>query len=100
MEKLLILLKKYSKGKTIYPGVLIRELNIDMTLAYKVLNEVMKLGFLTTNFEIYCHKCSKFTGGIYETIAEIPEEIECDEMGHILNPLNSSIVIFRVIRDD
>ncbi|HEY4429543.1 MAG TPA: response regulator [Paenibacillus sp.] len=71
-----------------------------MSLAYKVLHEVMKLGFLSINYEIYCHKCSKFTGGIYETLADIPEEIECDEMGHVLDPLNSSIVVFKVIRDE
>lgn len=100
MEILLTLLEKYPKGRHIYPGVLIRELNIDMTLAYKVLNEVMNLGYLTINYEIYCHKCGKFTGEIYETLADIPEEIECDELGHELNPLTASIVVFKVIKDE
>lgn len=71
-----------------------------MTLAYKVLNEVMNLGYLTINYEIYCHKCGKFTGEIYETLADIPEEIECDELGHELNPLTASIVVFKVIKDE
>lgn len=100
LERFLTILEKYSKGRYIYPGVLIRELNIDMSVAYLVLNSLKNLGLLTINYEIYCHKCSKFTGGIFETISEIPEEIECNEMGHVLHPLTSSIVVFKVIKDE
>jgi hypothetical protein len=98
--RLLLLLKQYSKGKYIYPGVLIRELNIDMSLAYKVLDAIKDLGVLAVIFEVYCHSCSRFTGEVFETLSEMPEELECYECDRTLSPLTASIVVYRVVVDE
>lgn len=100
LSKLLLLLRQYRKGNYIYPGVLIRELNIEMELTYKILDSIMDLDILTLNFEVYCHSCSRFTGQIFETLSEMPEELECPNCDRILNSLTASIVVFRVISDE
>lgn len=83
----------------VYPGVLIRNLGISQTQAYKVLDLLKELGLLELNYELYCHECSQFKGPIYETIGQIPEELDCECCGDKLNPLENTIVIYKVIVD-
>ncbi|MFE7822326.1 response regulator [Priestia megaterium] len=52
------------------------------------------------NYEVYCFKCSKFTGHVFETISQLPEYIECEECGRELKPLDDSIVVYKVIVDE
>lgn len=96
LEKFLSIIQPYKKGEYIYPGTLIRQLNIPMAQAYAILETIKELGFVSINYEVYCFKCNKFTGHVFETISQLPEYIECEECGKELNPLNDSIVVYKV----
>lgn len=97
--KIMELIQRYNKSDMVYPGVLIRNLGISQTQAYKVLDLLKELGLLELNYELYCHECSQFKGPIYETIGQIPEELDCECCGDKLNPLENTIVIYKVIVD-
>lgn len=75
-----------------------------MALAYKILNVILNLKILKVNYEVYCGKCNKFTGEIFETISEMPEEVECFDcdslINSVINPLTSSIVVYKVVVDE
>lgn len=100
LEKLQSLFKFYRQGQYIYPGVLIRHLNISMKKAYQILEAVRELGFIAPNYEVYCFSCSKFTGFSFETIGQLPEYIECEECGKELDPLEESVVVYKVLTDE
>ncbi|WP_157998454.1 response regulator [Desulfosporosinus sp. OT] len=97
--KFIELIQRYNKGELVYPGVLIRKLGISQTQAYKVLDMLKEQGILEINYEVYCHECSQFKGPIYETFGKIPEELDCECCGVKLDPLNNSIVIYKMIAD-
>lgn len=100
LDTLLTILKAYKQGQFIYPGVLIRQLNLPMCSVYEILEIIKEMGIIVTNFELYCHSCSKFTGDIFETLNQIPEEIKCEECGKELDPLNDSIVVYKVVLNE
>ncbi|WP_308894517.1 response regulator [Candidatus Desulfosporosinus nitrosoreducens] len=82
-----------------YPGVLIRKLGISQSQAYKVLDALKRLGLLEVNYELYCHECGQFKGPIFETFGGIPDELDCEYCGERLDPLDNSIVIYKMISD-
>lgn len=97
ISKFIDLIERYNKGDWVYPGVLIRQLGITQMQAYQVLDMLKELDMLEVNYELYCHKCGQFKGPIYETIGQIPEELDCECCGEKLNPLEDTIVIYRVL---
>jgi hypothetical protein len=99
LEILIELLTKYSFGDIIYPGVLIRKLNLNMKEVYHLLELIWSLGIIERNFEVFCSKCQKYTGSVYETIKEIPHDYVCEECSSEigLNPLENTIVVYRVL---
>lgn len=99
LERFLSILKRYRKNEWLYPGILIRKLDITSSQAYQVLEILKDLGFLEVNYELYCHTCNTFEGNIYETFSQIPKELECEGCDTELNPLINSIVIYKVVSD-
>lgn len=79
------------------PGVLIRHLNISKQRAYDILDALKDQGVLRINYELYCHTCNHFEGGIFETFGQIPDDIDCEGCGRNLDPLDNSIVIYRIV---
>lgn len=96
---LISLLKHYKKNEWIYPGVLIRKLNISAKEAYHVLEFLKSKQILETNYEIYCRSCSQFKGKIYSTFSQVPEKSYCYECNTELLGMDSVIVIYKVIND-
>ncbi|MES5836474.1 hypothetical protein [Bacillus cereus group sp. MG11] len=96
-QSLLTLLSFYNTGDLVYPGVIIRKLNVKMNEAYRILEILRTEGILELNFEVYCHKCKKYTGEIFETIGQIPEDFYCDECDEPLDLSNNIIVIYKVL---
>jgi|SRR5699024_159565 len=100
-EKLSLLFKHYNVGNYIYPGVLIRELNIDMYAAYDILGILEKAGFLQELYEVYCPNESKSTGILYENLLDLlGDEVvqSCPECGGKINIQEDNILIFKVLK--
>lgn len=98
MDDLLNFMERYKKNNFIYPGVMHRELKIDIKDVYEILEMGVTEGILEQYLEIYCPRCCRFTGQIFQRLTDIPEDvycITCDE--EISNPLKHAIVIYRVI---
>ncbi len=95
-EELLSILSMYNEKDIIYPGVLIRKLNISMKETYSLLEKIKEDGHLSLNYEMYCFSCNQFTGDIFQTIGQIPEEIFCENCGEELTPIDNSIAIYKV----
>lgn len=97
LEKLLGLLQRYKERDLIYPGVVIRHLNISKESAYDILDSLKNKDILRINYELYCHTCNHFEGGIFETFGQIPDDVCCEGCGSNLDPLDNSIVVYRVV---
>lgn len=67
---------------------------------YEALEVIKELGIIRPHYEIYCRSCRKFTGISFETINKIPEYVECEDCFNELDPIEDSIVIYRVIADE
>lgn len=99
LNNLMSLLKQYDKGSYIYPGVIMREIDISPELTYKLIDILLQKGIVQMNYEIYCHPCNRFVGKIYETYSKVPEYLECDICGDELKRLENTIVVYKVIHD-
>lgn len=98
--ELFSLLSRYNKGEWVYPGVLVRKIDITPISAYKVLELLKDQGLLQTNYEMYCHHCHRFEGGIYETISQIPYDLCCETCFEPLTVVDNAIAIYRVLKDE
>lgn len=98
IKQLFLFLKKYKIRKIIYPGVITREVDIDIKNTYAALGILADENYLVRNYEIYCHNCNKFNGNkIYQSLAAIPEDICCDNCESDLNKINDTILVYRVV---
>ncbi|MCY8990375.1 hypothetical protein [Bacillus atrophaeus] len=93
------LFSRYKKGQLIYPGAFIRKTYLSMSVVYKILEDISSSGVLERNFEVFCPSCSRYTGGLFSTLKDIPEELECDECETPLNFLDNSLVVYKVVLD-
>lgn len=94
------LFRLYKPGNYIYPGVLIRELNIEMKIAYQILNLLMENGFLKELYEIHCPHESKSTGILYDNLLELigDDQIQsCPECGQSVNIQENNILIYKML---
>ncbi|WP_096155702.1 hypothetical protein [Bacillus sp. FJAT-45066] len=99
-EALTRLFKLFKPGHYVYPGVLIRELNIGMKVAYQILDLLKENGFLKEFYEVYCPYESKSIGKIYENLLDLLGDDlkqDCPECGQTVNIQESNILIYRVI---
>lgn len=93
-------MKFWKKGKDIYPNNIKAIINSDYPVVYKVLDEIKDMGILEYRFEIYCSICDKYIDRKQlKSLNEFPEDLYCDE-NHKLNPIDNTILIYKVIRDE
>lgn len=94
------LFKLYKPNSYIYPGVLIRELNIEMRAAYTILDLLKEQGYLQELYEIYCPYESKSIGITYDNLLNLvtDEEIKaCPECGQEINIKRNNILIYKLL---
>ncbi|MDU2670417.1 MAG: hypothetical protein E7C49_00250 [Clostridium sp.] len=84
----------------VYPSKIKSDLLIDYKTAYKLLDIIKDLGYLEYNYELYCSKCERFIDEKpLKSLSEFKKDFYCDE-NHILNPIDDTIVIYRVVKID
>lgn len=101
-EKLSKLFTFFKPNQFIYPGVLIRNLNIEMRQAYVILDWITEAGFLQKNYEIYCPNESKATGKIYDNILDLlgdDPNISCPDCNSDINLIANNILIYKVLKE-
>lgn len=101
-EKVKILIQflaGFNRNEYIYPGALISKLDITSEVAYKILRELETNNYVSKSYEVYCKECSIFKGTIYDFFADIPDEIYCPQCLKRLDPINDTIVIYRIVTD-
>lgn len=94
------LFKLFKPGNYVYPGVLIRELNIEMKVAYQILNLLKENGYLKELYEIYCPSESKSIGKLYDNLLDLlGDDLEqyCPECGQMINVQENNILIYQVL---
>lgn len=90
----------WKKGKDIYPNNIRSIINSDYPEVYKVLDEIKKMGILEYRFEIYCNICDQYLDmKQLKSLNEFPKDLYCDE-NHKLNPIDNTILIYKVVRDE
>lgn len=96
IELLVDFLRDYEIGQYIYPGMIISKLKITSLIAYNVLNNMEKNGFISKSYEEYCSRCGKVNGNIYDSFADIPDKMYCKFCGDRLDPIDDTVVIYKV----
>ncbi|WP_053070853.1 hypothetical protein [Clostridium novyi] len=94
---LLEVLKQYDKDEYIYPGVIISKLDITSEDTYKLLKVLEINDIISKSFEIYCTKCDQFNRKIYDSFEDIPDEIYCNNCLNLIDPIEDTIVIYKVL---
>ncbi|MDU5211477.1 MAG: hypothetical protein E6441_12400 [Clostridium sp.] len=97
LEKFIDYLELLEVNDRVYPSKIKSDLLIDYKKAYELLDIVKDLGYLEYNYELYCSKCERFLD--IEPLKSLSQfkPVYCDE-NHSLNPINDTIVIYRVIK--
>ncbi|MGG0480450.1 hypothetical protein ABE039_20780 [Priestia megaterium] len=94
-------LKKYvelwDEGEYIYPSTLKSKLNVDIVKTYKMLEVMRKMGILQRSYEVYCPNCHRFKGKILTTLTEVDPDLNCDFCNHDFDPLEDTIMIYKVL---
>lgn len=99
-KNILSFLKNYNKGSYIYAGVLKRKFQLSSKIIYTFLEELKKEKILKSYYELYCSKCSKTNGELYETFNQIPETFICENCEVELNGIENAVILYKVIVDD
>lgn len=90
----------WRKGKDIYPNNIRALINSDYETTYKILDYIKDMGILEYRFEIYCCKCDRYLDKKQlKSLNEFPKDVYCDD-GHKLNPIDNTILIYKVIIDE
>ncbi|SHH90541.1 hypothetical protein SAMN02745135_02616 [Caloranaerobacter azorensis DSM 13643] len=93
-------MKTWKLNDRVYPSALKSRINVDIVTMYKILEEIKDMGILETNYEVYCFECSRFKGKLLRTLTDMPEDLTCDFCNHTFDPLEDTIKIYRVIKDE
>ena len=99
-QEILKFLLKYKVGHFLYASVLTRKFKLPPREVYLFLKELEKNEIVKSYYQIYCKTCDKKVHGLYETINEIPEIIECNECGEEISGIENSYVIYKVVKTD
>lgn len=84
-----------SESPYIYPGLIQEKYNIEMEEVYKILIYFENRSILDIAFKIYCSRCKKSNGPIYNSLLDLPNDFECEHCGKAINVLRDTIVIFK-----
>lgn len=88
----------YQTGQLIYPDVLHRNFKISIVEAYDVMEVCVDAGLVEQCLEIYCPRCQKFTGNLYRSLFDIPEEINCVHCDNeVEEPKEHAVIIYKVL---
>ena len=93
------LLKHYTVGKWIYPGVIKRKLNISIKQVYESLYLIEKEGIIDSYYELYCSFCQKSSGITVKTFNEIPDSFECEICSNKISGIDNALLIYKVIKE-
>ena len=55
---------------------------------------------LSLAFEIYCSGCDKFQNEVYDSLNEIPRDINCEYCGDDIDFNKDIIVVYKVIKNE
>lgn len=88
-------------GKILYPGVIIRHTGLSMRDAYSLLDDIENMHIIEKAYEVYCPICTKYTGEIYHSLSEVPDEFFCEscETDFTFKFPEGLIVVYRVITE-
>lgn len=83
-------------GDFIYAGHLKSKLCINIKEAYLILEELKRMGYLKTIYEVYC-SCGHSKGIFLESITDFDTDWCCDWCNRNLNPMEDIIVLYKVV---
>lgn len=89
----------YRKNMWIYPGVLKRRFELELSEVYKILSELEEQGILKSYYELYCSHCQKSMGTV-EVFNELPETFVCELCHDELPAIENAVLVYKVIRDE
>lgn len=92
----------FKLGNYVYPGVLIREMNIEMNVAYQILDLLKENGYLKELYEVYCPHESKSIGKLYENLLDLlgDDLIQyCPACGQTINIQEDNLLIYQIVRE-
>lgn len=100
IDKLKELLERYKINEYIYPGTLIRNINIQMKDAYEILDVLEEQGFVTRVYEVICPHENKGAGHIFNSYSELihSNSISCNSCDSLIDPTKYNLVIYKVKR--
>lgn len=96
VKKLEGFMKYWKVNDYIYPGLLKSKLNISIKDAYQILEYIKSLGILENAYEVYCRQCSKSKGIYLKSLTSMPEDLSCDFCNKEFNPLEDTVVLYKV----
>lgn len=70
-----------------------------MKEAYNLLDQIENLNIIAKAFEVYCPRCHKYTGDIYYSLNNIPDNFICENCDHDFNFPQGLLVVYRVIKE-
>jgi len=97
-KKILDFLKLYKVENYIYPNIFVNRCKISLKESYDIMSILRENGYVKPVFALYCFKCQKFVTGPYDSMNEIPEDIECDFCDETLNISDNIVTYYEVIK--
>jgi len=91
------LLSAFKSGKWLYPGVIKRKVGITTELTYDILDSMEQNGLLKEYYELYCSKCQRLSGDIYETISDLPNTFYCEMCNVEMSAIENAILVYKVV---
>lgn len=99
LDAFLNFMSRYYIGTWVYPSALHRELSIEITEVYRVLDYITEVGYMEQYLQVYCPSCQKFTGGPYETYMDIPDYLSCVHCDSEIDlPQRHAVIIYKVVK--
>lgn len=98
IDKLVHFFGKYTKNYFVYPGVIKRNLHMNIVDVYEILDLLEKNKIVETYYELWCTHCQKSMGTV-KVFNELPETYDCDLCDEELDGMANSIVIYKIIVD-
>jgi len=83
-------------GQWIYPGVLKRNLNIEIESVYKLLDLLEGKGEVESWYEYCCGHCQRVLGTV-QHFNELPDSFECELCGSEMPTLENTFKIYKVL---
>ncbi|MBQ2884504.1 MAG: hypothetical protein IJE43_12145 [Alphaproteobacteria bacterium] len=89
---------QYQKvGEFIYAGHLKSRIGVSIDVAYAMLEDLKKQGYLVNLFEVYCFDCNKSKGLFLESLEQFDSDLYCDFCGKKLSLEENIIVLYKVV---